>query len=137
MDTILLDGNLSLGGAFKIQRHSLAGYSGSGFGLDLGFWTRPLALAGNESAFGRGLALGLALRNAIEPEIKLELDAVPDPSAMRAGLAWSGDLAKDVEVLACDGPVKTPAGWTADFTPELKSGFSGSWLCASVQPRAT
>jgi tetratricopeptide (TPR) repeat protein len=95
----LLDGNLSLGGAFKVQRHSLAGYSGSGFGLDLGFWTRPLALAGNESGFGRGLALGLSLRNVIEPEIKLQLDAVPDPSALRAGLAWSGEVAKDVQVL--------------------------------------
>ncbi len=103
----MLDGNMSLGGSFKIQRHSLAGYSGSGFGLDLGFWTRPLALAGRESSFSRGLSLGLALRNAIEPEIKLLTDAVPDPSAIRAGLAWTGDLATDLEVLAAMDLEKT------------------------------
>ena len=47
------------------------------------------------------------MRNAIEPEIKLQTDAVPDPSAVRAGLAWSGDLAADLQVLAAMDLEKT------------------------------
>ena len=103
----LLEGNLSIGGAFKVQRQNLAGYSGSGFGLDLGFWVRPLALAGNDSQIGQGLTLGLALRNVIEPEIKLQTDAVPDPSAIRTGLAWSGGLTEGLGLLAAVDLEKT------------------------------
>ncbi len=103
----LLDGNLSVGGAFKVQHHALAGYTGSGFGLDLGVWARPLSLAGRESAFARGLALGLSLRNVLEPQIKLQTDAVPDPSAIRTGLAWSGDVSDGVRFLAAVDLEKT------------------------------
>ena len=96
----LLDGDLSLGGAFKIQRQSLAGYAGSGFGLDLGLWTRPLALAGLDGGFARDLSLGLAARNLIEPAIKLDQDNVPDPTALRTGLAWAHDLTAGIHLLA-------------------------------------
>ncbi len=103
----LLDGNLGLGGGFKVQRHSLAGYSGSGFGLDLGLWMRPLALTGSTGALSRDLSLGLAVRNAIEPVVKLDEDGVPDPTALRAGLAWQRDVADGVFLLLAADYEKT------------------------------
>jgi tetratricopeptide (TPR) repeat protein len=100
---LLLDGDLALGGSFKVQRHALAGYSDSGFGLDLGAWARPLAIVGLRGRLARELSLGLALRNAVEPVIKLDEDGVPDPTGLRAGLAWRHDLAEGLGlVLATD-----------------------------------
>jgi tetratricopeptide (TPR) repeat protein len=99
----LMDGDLALGGTLKLQRQALAGYQDSGVGMDLGIWARPLALAGSHLGLARQLALGLAIRNAIEPTIKLDQDNVPDPTAIRAGLAWAGDLASGLQLrLATD-----------------------------------
>jgi len=103
----LLDGDLSLGGALKVQRQSLAGYTGSGFGLDLGAWARPLALAGATGAPARALAVGVAVRNAVEPEIRLDQDRVPDPGALRAGLAWTQDVTGGIRLVAAVDIEKT------------------------------
>ena len=102
-----LAGDLTVGGAFKIQHQSLAGYSGSGLGLDLGLWSRPLALVGVDGNVGRRLALGVAVRNAVEPKIKLDQDEVPDPTALRAGLAWTQDLAQQIQLVAAVDLEKT------------------------------
>ncbi|MEZ4388869.1 MAG: hypothetical protein R3D98_15095 [Candidatus Krumholzibacteriia bacterium] len=97
---LLAGGNLALGGALKIQSHDLAGYADSGIGADLGLWARPLGLLGHADG---GVSLGLALRNAIEPEIKLDQDAVADPLTLRAGLAFTRALAPGIGlVLATD-----------------------------------
>lgn len=95
---LLAGGDLALGGALKVQSHQLAGYSGSGLGADLGLWARPLSLAG-ATGKARNLSLGLSLRNAIEPEIKLDQDPVPDPTTLRAGLAWTQPVASGMELL--------------------------------------
>ena len=95
---LLANGNLSLGGTLKVQSHKLAGYSGTGLGADLGLWARPLALAGVTRG-AESLRLGIALRNAVEPEIKLDQDPVPDPLTLRTGLAWNQRLAHGVELL--------------------------------------
>jgi tetratricopeptide (TPR) repeat protein len=95
---LLADGHLSLGAAVKVQRHELAGHADSGLGADLGLWARPLALLG-ATGRGRDLSLGVSLRNAIEPEVKLVQDAVADPLTLRAGLAWQQPLARGVELL--------------------------------------
>lgn len=91
-------GNLALGAVVKIQSHRLAGYSDSGLGADLGLWTRPLALLGARGP-GRDLSFGLSLRNVVEPEIKLDQDAVADPLTVRAGLAWRRTLAQGLDLL--------------------------------------
>jgi tetratricopeptide (TPR) repeat protein len=97
---LLMNGALGLGGTVKLQRQSLAGYDGNGLGLDLGIWSRPLALAGARGAATRDLSLGLSIRNLVEPSIKLDQDNVPDPIAVRLGLAWDHDLSSNLAVLA-------------------------------------
>ncbi len=96
----LLDGDLALGGSLKLRRQELAGYSDGAVGLDLGVWGRPLALLGWTAGASRSLAAGLAVRNALEPEIKLREETVPDPIALRAGLAWTQVLSPRLVVLA-------------------------------------
>ncbi|MFO7608821.1 MAG: PorV/PorQ family protein [Candidatus Krumholzibacteriia bacterium] len=85
---------LTLGAAFKLQNHELAGASGSGMGLDLGVQGRPLLAAGGTSALARDLCLGMTLRNVIEPTIRLSDEDVPDPMSVRfaaaAGLPLGG-----------------------------------------------
>lgn len=96
----LADGNLALGGAVKMRHHRLAGYADTGLGLDLGLWLRPLAVAGAQDAGAQSLALGLAVRNAMEPKIKLAEETVADPIALRAGLAWTHRLSPGSHLLA-------------------------------------
>ncbi len=84
----LADGHLAIGGLVKLQHHALAGLSATGVGLDLGLWARPLALAGAGGGAAGRLAVGLAVRNALEPELQLDQDPVPDPTGLRAGVAW-------------------------------------------------
>ncbi len=81
---------LSVGGTVKMQRQSLAGYSGSGYGLDLGLLARPAA----------GLSLGAAVRNLVEPKIRLDLDEVPDPTALRGGAAYRRGVGGPLVLLA-------------------------------------
>jgi tetratricopeptide (TPR) repeat protein len=69
---------VAMGGSVKMQRQSLAGHSGSGYGVDLGVLARPWP----------GFAIGVAARNLVEPKVRLVLDAVPDPTALRAGAAY-------------------------------------------------
>ncbi|MGQ0721390.1 MAG: hypothetical protein ACT4PE_07450 [Candidatus Eiseniibacteriota bacterium] len=76
------------GGSVKVHRQSLAGYDDFGVGLDLGVLLRPGAILGREGEWMDRLQLGLALQNVIEPTLRLDQDAVPDPTALRAGFAW-------------------------------------------------
>jgi len=76
-----------LGGALKVRRHSLAGYSGTGVGIDLGAIVRPLYLFSPNSRHRRRLTLGLSVRNAVEPKVQLENETVPDPTGVRIGTA--------------------------------------------------
>ena len=72
--------SLSVGGAVKMQRQSLAGFSGSGLGADLGVLGRV--------KWADRLTWGLSVRNAIQPAIRLDRESVRDPSVLRAGLAY-------------------------------------------------
>ena len=92
----------SVGGTVKIQHQSLAGYSGTGIGVDLGLRVQPLLAAGARSQAARSLYLGLALRNLVEPSIRLVEDSVPDPTAVRMGLAWDQPLGSMQLLLAGD-----------------------------------
>jgi tetratricopeptide (TPR) repeat protein len=97
----------SLGAALKVQRQSLAGFSDSGAGLDLGVLVRPLQAAGGESDFAESLTLGLALRNAVEPSIRLDQESVSDPAGIRLGFAYMHRLGQKVSVLLASDLEKT------------------------------
>jgi tetratricopeptide (TPR) repeat protein len=77
----------SVGGTFKVRHHSLAGRSGSGVGLDLGVVVKPLFVLAPNNHYRRRFSLGLAVRNAAEPRIRLEDEKVPDPTGLRLGAA--------------------------------------------------
>ncbi|MGH7724331.1 MAG: PorV/PorQ family protein, partial [Candidatus Eiseniibacteriota bacterium] len=83
-----LNDTWSLGGAVKLQHQSLAGYSGSGLGVDLGVHARPASLIGLRAPWADGLRWGLSLRNAVAPAIRLDQESVSDPFSWRSGLAW-------------------------------------------------
>lgn len=107
---------LDLGLGLKMQQQSLAGYSGGGFGLDLGLLLRPLALASGAESVG-GWSLGFAVRNLLEPAIRLDQENVPDPRAVRVGSAWRGGLGGSL-----DGLLSLDLEKTAGMDPRLHAG---------------
>ncbi len=96
----------SAGVAIKMQRQSLAGFSDSGLGVDLGLLMRPLQLVHLDES-GGGLTFGASVRNAIEPTVRLETDNVPDPTALRSGLAYRRHLGAALAMLASVDVEKT------------------------------
>ncbi len=78
----------AVGGGVKVQRQKIAEYSGLGIGLDVGLQVRPGLLFGREQRWAKRVRIGLALRNALEPSMRLDRESVPDPSALRTGLAY-------------------------------------------------
>lgn len=78
---------VSAGGSVKLQHQSLAGFSGSGIGVDLGMNIRPAAL-GVHAPWAQSLSWGLGLRNALSPSVRLDRESVPDPTTLRTGVAW-------------------------------------------------
>jgi hypothetical protein len=80
---------LGVGAAVKVQRQSLAGYSGSGLGADLGVLLRPGLVLGSPPSWAERLTLGLSLRNAIAPSLRLDRESVPDPATARLAIRSS------------------------------------------------
>jgi len=77
-----------IGASLKIRRQSLAGYSGSGVGVDIGAIAHPLMVLYPNMRGARRLTVGMALRNAVEPKIHLASENVPDPMGVRFGAAY-------------------------------------------------
>jgi len=93
----------SFGGALKLQRHSLAGFTAAGVGLDLGLGVRPALAAGGRAPWAQRLTLGIAVQNAIQPGIRLDLTSVPDPATARFGCAyWAPVAGRHAMLLALD-----------------------------------
>ena len=88
------------GGALKFQRQSLAGLSGGGLGADLGVTVRPTIADGGGPAWLDGVTVGLAVRNAWQPSLKLDREAVPDPTTLQSGVAVKRLLAGNASLLA-------------------------------------
>jgi tetratricopeptide (TPR) repeat protein len=97
----------SVGGALKVRHHSLAGRSGSGVGIDVGVIVKPLFVLAPNNRHRRRLSLGLAVRNAVEPKIRLEDDNVPDPTGVRLGAAMHIPFFSDRNLLASVDVEKT------------------------------
>jgi hypothetical protein len=138
-----LGANLAVGALVKLQRQSLAGYSDSGLGLDLGLVARPLPLLGWRDDAGH-LTCGFAVRNLVEPTLRLDLESVPDPSAWRGGLAWRGPLGPHLAVLVSADYEKTAgmearlhAGAEATLfeTLSLRAGSCAGVLTAGLGAR--
>ena len=89
----------NLGGSVKMHRQNLAGFSDFGVGLDLGALVKPALVIGHESAWARRLDLGVAVRNAIEPSLRLDQESVPDPIALRGGVSYSHPFLENGTIL--------------------------------------
>ena len=130
-------GGVFVGGVLKMQRQSLAGYSGGGTGLDLGVLLRPMALAGVVGQAADRWTVGVAVRNALEPTVRLDLDEVPDPRGLRLASAWRKQAGEDIDVLAAVDLDQTKGsdgrwhlGLEADYRRQfaLRTGsLSGAW----------
>ena len=91
---------LDWGVGLKYQRQTLAGYAVGELGLDAGLLVRPLVLARGEAPGRDAWSVGLAVRNLLEPKIRLDRESVPDPRALRLGTAWHRALAAEITGLA-------------------------------------
>jgi len=79
---------VSVGGAVKVQRQHIAGWSGSGLGADVGLLVRPGLVLRSESVWSDRLTLGLSIRNLVEPRLRLDQESVSDPATTRVGIAY-------------------------------------------------
>ena len=79
---------VSVGGTVKLQRQSLAGFSGSGLGADLGVLARPSALLRTPAEWMERLTWGISVRNVVQPSIRLDQESVHDPSVIRTGFSY-------------------------------------------------
>lgn len=102
-----IGGIWDVGLAVKYQQHSLAGYSDGAPGLDMGVMVKPLQAAGGKSEFADAVSLGFAIRNLIEPNLRLLEDSVKDPTGLRFGAAYDGDLSGNIHLLLSSDVEKT------------------------------
>jgi tetratricopeptide (TPR) repeat protein len=107
----------SVGATLKYQQQSLAGYKGGGVGMDAGVLARPFLAGGADSPLLRSLTLGLALRNIIEPNVRLLDEDVPDPLGLRFGSSLSLPLGARHRLTAAADLEKT-----RDMDPRLHAG---------------
>jgi tetratricopeptide (TPR) repeat protein len=136
-----LSTGLALGGALKLQRQSLAGFSANGIGVDLGVRALPGMLLGVTAPWASRWSWALAVRNAVEPSLRLDRESVPDPRTVRSGMAWSapttglGAVIAEVDVEAPRGAaVRLHAG--IEYRPvaalALRAGSDGGVLTAGA-----
>ncbi len=100
-------GMWKLGLVAKYQQHSLAGYSAGAPGLDVGVQVKPLQAAGRHSGLADALSLGFAIRNLFEPDLRLDTEGVKDPTGLRLGAAYQGELADNIQLLLATDMEKT------------------------------
>ena len=119
----------SLGGAAKLQRQTLAGLSSSGVGVDLGGGVSPPGL--------KGLRLGLAVRNAVRPALRLDRETLPDPTTVRTGVAYRLPLSGVKSVLteidleksaASAAKVRAGVEYRLHDLATLRGGLNGGML---------
>ena len=131
----MISRSLSLGGSVKLQRQSLAGFSGSGLGADLGVLGRM------PSHGAEHVSWGLSVRNIVQPRIRLDRESVADPSVVRAGVALDPPSILGRPVLIAVDLEKSPgmavkahAGFELSVHPmlRLRAGFSAGRMTAGM-----
>jgi tetratricopeptide (TPR) repeat protein len=132
------------GGSVKMQRQKVAQFSDLGLGLDLGMLVRPGIALGLQPAWTSRVQAGLAIRNAIEPTLRLDRDSVSDPAGIRAGLSYHHELPGGVGVLGALDVEKTRRRATnvhtgVEVTPHpilaLRAGWGAETLSAGMGVR--
>jgi tetratricopeptide (TPR) repeat protein len=96
-----------LGLTFKYQQHELAGYSDGAPGLDFGVIVKPLAAMGHQADWAENLNVGFAIRNLLEPNLRLVEEGVKDPTGLRMGLAYDGVLSQHLQLTVAADAEKT------------------------------
>ena len=89
----------ALGSGLKLRRHCLGEFNDSGLGLDLGLMVKPGLAAGLDQPWAENLNVGLSVRNALEPSLRLDQESVADPTGIRLGTAYKHPLGEDGWVL--------------------------------------
>ena len=82
-----------LGAAVKLSSQSVAGFGATAMSADAGMRVALAPALGLDAPWLRGLSGGLAIRNLLEPALRLDRESVRDPRVWRAGLGWEGVLA--------------------------------------------
>lgn len=132
------------GGSVKMARQNVAGFGDVGLGLDLGLLVRPAIALGVDHGWRSRVQLGAAIRNAIEPTLRLDRDSVSDPAGIRAGASYRHELPGGVGVLGALDVEKTRlrsanlhAGIEVVPHPvlALRGGSSGGTFTAGVGVR--
>ncbi len=90
---------LHAGAVLKLQSQSLAGYSGTAAGVDVGLLAMPWQLRDPDRPGGDRWTVGLAVRNLVEPDLRLDQEAVPDPRGWRLGTAYRRLLSPQLAAL--------------------------------------
>lgn len=90
---------LAAGLNVKIDNHTFGDLNGSGVGIDVGLSANQ-TLAGQR--FFRGFRQGLALRNIVEPSIKLDRERVSDPLSLALGLSAISGFGHMLSVTSID-----------------------------------
>ncbi len=121
---------LSAGFDCKLDRFTQGQYGANGFGLDAGIGLETPV----RSPAMDGIAVGIAIMNAIEPSIKLASREAGDPRGVRAGFSiWRSvsERLQDRLVLAVDAEKTALSDARIHFGAEygLKSAFAvrGGW----------
>lgn len=120
-------GAWSVGGAAKVQSQNVAGASGSGIGLDAGVTVQPLLAAGLGLPWADRVTLGLAVRNLIEPSVRLDEASVPDPSVVRTGVAYRSRWTATALEIEHPRGVGTRVHFGTEFTPHAMLSLRGGW----------
>jgi tetratricopeptide (TPR) repeat protein len=136
-----LNDALSVGGTVKLQRQSLAGFSGSGLGLDAGVLGRAGALLHTRADWANRLTWGFSVRNLVQPSVRLDQESVPDPAVVRAGLGFRSPAPGGRSALVLLDLEKSPgvgtrihAGMEVQLHPLLgiRAGFNTGRLSAGT-----
>jgi tetratricopeptide (TPR) repeat protein len=108
--------DVALGGALKVDTHSLAGASATSFGADLGLTYRREAFDTGRFSLSR-LGAALRIENVLEPREKLGAQSVADPRALHAGISY------DLPIGGLPGSVVATAEWVHESGGENRLLF--------------
>jgi tetratricopeptide (TPR) repeat protein len=105
-----ITGSLAAGLNVKIDNQSFGDYSATAVGMDIGFLATQ-RVPGN--SFVKSIREGFAVRNVIEPSLKLDRDKVPDPMDIAFGVSAASVIGNVALVTSFD--IVSPSESPLDF----------------------